>query len=219
MHPIYLFRRRCYFCAGSHANWLEQTTHLPLLDAFFSQFLNGWSLPKSLINNDAHNRPFCTSARLQPISEYSWLHTIHFYIPHQASSYILAIRSLCNSKRLSRESIRCCFRFVAQLSRPQSHTPYDTFHNHTLHYYFRKSPPPFEEPVHSIDQLQSDSIDYTLSCRKISPCWVIPYNLLIRCFIYSILVPAIRLYTTIIENTPPHCANPYIPSISYNLVL
>ena len=64
-----------------------------------SRFLNGWSLPKSLINNDAHNRPFCTSARLQPLSEYSWIHTIHFYIPHQASSYILAIRLLYNSKR------------------------------------------------------------------------------------------------------------------------
>ena len=89
----------------------------------------------------------------------------------------------------------------------------------TLHYYFRKYPTPLWKSIHSIDQLQSDSIDYTLSFRKISPCWVIPYNILISCFIYTRLVSAIRLYTTIFENTPPLCANPYIPSISWNLIL
>ena len=45
-----------------------------------------------------------------------------------------------------------------------------------------------------------------------------PYNLLIRFFIYIRLVPAIRLYTTIFGNTPPPCANPYIPLISCNLI-
>ena len=44
----------------------------------------------------------------------------------------------------------------------------------TLHYYFRKYPTPLCKSIHSIDQLQSDSIDFTLSFRKISPCWVIP---------------------------------------------
>ena len=52
---------------------------------------------------------------------------------HQASSYILAIRSLYNSKWLSGESIRCWFRFVTRLSRPRSHKPYDTFYNHTIY--------------------------------------------------------------------------------------
>ena len=67
----------------------------------------------------------------------------------------------------------------------------------TLLYYFRKIPTPMCKSIHSIDQLQSDSIDYTLSFRKISPCLVIPYKLLISCFIYTRLVPAIRLYTII----------------------
>ena len=48
---------------------------------------------------------------------------------------------------------------------------------------------------------------------------MIPYNILISCFIYIRLVPAIRLYTTVFGNTPPPCANPYIPSISCNLIL
>ena len=89
----------------------------------------------------------------------------------------------------------------------------------TLHYYFRKYPTPLCKSIHSINQLQSDSIDYTLSFQKIYPYWVNPYNLLISCFIYIRLVPAIRLYTTIFENAPSHCANPYIPSISCNLIL
>ena len=46
-----------------------------------------------------------------------------------------------------------------------------------------------------------------------------PYNLLISCFIYIRLVPDIRLYNTILGNTPPPCANSYIPSISCNLIL
>ena len=46
-----------------------------------------------------------------------------------------------------------------------------------------------------------------------------PYNLLISCFIYIRPVHAIRLYTTMIENAPPHSANTYIPSISCNLIL
>ena len=89
----------------------------------------------------------------------------------------------------------------------------------TLHYYFRKYPTPLCKSIHSINQLQSDSIDYTLSFRKISPCWVIPYKLLISCFIYTIIVPDIRLYTTIFENTPPPCANLYISLISCNLII
>ena len=97
-----------------------------------SLFLNGWALPKSSLNNDAHNRSFCTSAQSQPISKSSWLHKIHFYIPHQLISYILAIRSLYNLKRLSGESIHCWFLFVARLSQPRSHIPYDTFYNHTI---------------------------------------------------------------------------------------
>ena len=105
----------------------------PFWVLFSSQFLNRCALPKSSINNDAHNRAFCTSTRLQPISEYPWLHTIHFYIPCQASSYILAIHSLYNSKQLSSESICCWFGFVARLSRPQSHTPCDNFYNNILH--------------------------------------------------------------------------------------
>ena len=43
-------------------------------------------------------------------------------------------------------------------------------YNHTLHYYFRKSTPPFKYSIHSINHLQSDSIECTLSFRKISPC-------------------------------------------------
>ena len=62
-------------------------------------------------------------------------------------------------------------------------------------------------------------VDCTLSFRKISPCWVIPYNILIRYFIYTRLVPTIRLYTNIFENNPLPCANPYIPSIGCNLIL
>ena len=34
VHPIHHFRRRCYFCAGYHANRLEQTTHFFLLGGF-----------------------------------------------------------------------------------------------------------------------------------------------------------------------------------------
>ena len=46
----------------------------------------------------------------------------------------------------------------------------------TLHYYFRKYPTPLCKSIHSINKLQYDFIDYTLSFRKISPCWVIPYK-------------------------------------------
>ena len=48
---------------------------------------------------------------------------------------------------------------------------------------------------------------------------MIPYNLLISCFIYIRPFHAIRIYTTIFENAPLHCANPYIPLISCNLIL
>ena len=48
---------------------------------------------------------------------------------------------------------------------------------------------------------------------------MIPYNLLISCFIYTILVPRVRLYTIIFEKTPPPCAIPYIPLMSCNLIL
>ena len=63
----------------------------------------------------------------------------------------------------------------------------------TLHYYYRKYPTPLCKPIHSIDQLQSDSIYFTLSFRKISLHWVILYNLLISCFSYTRLIPTIRL--------------------------
>ena len=56
-------------------------------------------------------------------------------------------------------------------------------HDQTLHYFFQKYPSPLCKSIHSIDQLQSDSIDLTPSFRNISPCWVIPYNLFISCFI------------------------------------
>ena len=79
---------------------------------------------------------------------------------------------------------------------------------------FLEITPPFEKSIHSIYPLKSDSIDFTLSFLKISPCLVIPYKLLISYFIYIRLFPAIRLYTTIIKNTPSPCANPYIPLIS-----
>ena len=102
---------------------------------FFADFLNGWALPKSSLNNDAHNLPFCTSARSRPISGSSWLHMINLYIPHQASLCILAIHSLYNSNQLSGESIHFWFQFVARLSRPRSHTPYDTFYNYIIYLY------------------------------------------------------------------------------------
>ena len=42
-------------------------------------------------------------------------------------------------------------------------------------------------------------------------------------WLYTIIcirpVHAIRLYTNILENAPPHCANPYIPSISCKRIL
>ena len=40
-----------------------------------------------------------------------------------------------------------------------------------------------------------------------------PLNQSISYFIYIRPVRAIRLYTNIFENAPPHCTNPYIPSI------
>ena len=48
---------------------------------------------------------------------------------------------------------------------------------------------------------------------------MIPYNLLISCFIYIRLVLTIRIYTTIFENAPPHFANPYISSIRCKRIL
>ena len=75
--------------APSVLDCTQIVSNKPLISPFWvlcsCKFLNGWALPKSLINNDAHNRPFCTSARLQPIFESSWFHTIHFYIPHHLS--------------------------------------------------------------------------------------------------------------------------------------
>ena len=69
---------------------------------------------------------------LQPIYGSSWIHTISFCIPHWASSYNLAIKLLYHSKLLSGDSIRCWFRFVARLSRPWFHTPYNIFYNHKI---------------------------------------------------------------------------------------
>ena len=50
------------------------------------------------------------------------------------------------------------------------------FHSHhtctcyqTLHYYLRKYPTPLCKSIHSIDQLQYDSIDFTLSFQKNLP--------------------------------------------------
>ena len=54
----------------------------------------------------------------------------------------------------------------------------------TLHYYYRKYPTSLCKSIHSIYQLQSDSIDFTLSFRESSPCWVITYNLSISCFVH-----------------------------------
>ena len=128
------------FSGGDTPSVLDSTqigSNKPPISPFWvlcsSLFMKWWALTKSSINNDAHSLPFFTSARSQSSSESSWLHTIHFYIPHQESSYILAIRSLYNSKRLSHESIRCWFGFAARLSLPQYHTPYNIFYNHTLH--------------------------------------------------------------------------------------
>ena len=39
VHPIHNFRRRWSFCDGSHANQLEQTTHLPLSGGLFEPIL------------------------------------------------------------------------------------------------------------------------------------------------------------------------------------
>ena len=35
VHTIHHFRKRFSFCAGSHVNQLEQTTHFPLLGGLF----------------------------------------------------------------------------------------------------------------------------------------------------------------------------------------
>ena len=125
VHPILHFRRRCSFRARSHANRLKKNTNFPLLGGLFEPIFEWMGANQVIDKNDAHNRPFCTSTWLQQMYQSSWIHTIHFYIPHQASSYILVIHSIYNSKRLSGESIRCWFRFVARISRPWSHAPCD----------------------------------------------------------------------------------------------
>ena len=107
----------------------------------------------------------------------------------------------------------------------------------TLHYHFRKCPTPLCKSIHSINQLQTDSIDYTLSftsylsmlsdstlpfSKMTHPALQIPTfhrsadNIFywLYTIIYSRPVHDIRLYTTIFENAPPHCANPYITLIS-----
>ena len=64
-----------------------------------------------------------------------------------------------------------------------------------------EEPTPLCKSIHSIDHLQSDYIDFTLKFCKIPPCWVIQYNISIRCFIYNIFYPKIRIYT-IFSNIP-----------------
>ena len=153
MHPIHLFSGRCSFYAGLNANLFKQTTHFTLLGALFEPIFE-WMGAAQVIDKYCFSQPPILHLRTtSPITESSLLHTIHFYIPHQASSYILAIRSLYNSNRLSGKSIRCWFQFVARLLWPRSHTPYDTFYNHTLHYNFRKYPTPLCKSIHSIKQL------------------------------------------------------------------
>ena len=48
---------------------------------------------------------------------------------------------------------------------------------------------------------------------------MIPYNVLISCFIYIRPVPTILLYTVISVNLPPSCVSQYNPLISCNLIL
>ena len=69
---------------------------------------------------------------------------------------------------------------------------------------FYKIPPHLGESIHSIDPLKYDSIDFTLSFQKISPCWLIPFNISIRCFIYIRFLPTIILCAIIFENPSPH---------------
>ena len=80
----------------------------------------------------------------------------------------------------------------------------------TLHYYYRKSPTLLCKSIHSIDQLQSDYIYFTLTFRKISLCWVIPYYISISCFTYILFVPLIILYNIILENSLSVYASSYI---------
>ena len=68
---------------------------------------------------------------------------------------------------------------------------------------FRKLPTLLKESIHSIDKLKYDSIDYSLSFRKISPCWVISYYPLISCFVYIRIVPEIRLYNSFSKKPHP----------------
>ena len=74
-------------------------------------------------------------------------------------------------------------------------------HNQTLNFNLRKKRTSLCKSIHSIDQLQSYSVDFTLTFRKISPCLVIPYYLSISWFIFILFVPTIRLYTIILENS------------------
>ena len=81
---------------------------------------------------------------------------------------------------------------------------------------FYKIPPHLGESIHSIDPLQSDYIDFTLSFQKISPCWLIPFNISIRCFIHIRFLPTIILCAIIFEKPPLTLASPYILPISFN---
>ena len=102
--------------------------------------------------------------------------------------------------------------------------------------------PPSIYHIYSTDQLQTYSIDYTLSFTpdlsvlsdSTLTFWKMPHPTVqiptfhrsaanVFYWLYTIIyikpVHAIRFYTTIFENAPPHCANPYIPSISCKRIL
>ena len=141
---------------------------------------------RSIIKNGCLASPYVADSDLS--SNFRDLNPIHHTIPstiilyttifgnHQPPPFEESIHSI---DQLQSDSIDYTLSFLKISPFLSDSIQYidQLFHLHhnwpcyqTLHYYFRKYPTPLCKSIHSIDQLQSDSIDFTLSFRNISPC-------------------------------------------------
>ena len=75
-------------------------------------------------------------------------------------------------------------------------------YNQTIHYHFRGKSAPMCKSTYSLIVCNMILLILHHYLQKIYPYLVIPYNVLMRRFVYTILVPTIRLYTIIFEILP-----------------